>query len=81
MRALGDGESGGIPMGATQGSMSGLGYSQSWTISNGGSGELYLAKIDKKLLGVGDRIGSYSPIQELAPKEESNEGDNSTVSC
>jgi len=82
MRALGDGESTGIPMGATQGSMAGLGYSQSWTISNGSTGELYLGKLEKKLLGIGDRIGSYSPIQELAPKEEKKDEDNnSTVSC
>ena len=82
MRALGDGESSGVPMGATQGSMSGLGYSQSWTISNGSTGEIYLAKLDKKLLGIGDHIGSYSPIQELAPKEEKkDEGNNSPVSC
>ena len=70
IRALGDGESSGVPMGATQGSQSGLGYSQSWTISSGGSvGELYLGKTEKKLLGVGDRIGSYSPTQELVPQE------------
>lgn len=70
IRALGDGESSGVPMGATQGSMSGLGYSQSWTIGTGGSvGELYLGKTEKKLLGVGDRIGSYSPTQELVPQE------------
>jgi hypothetical protein len=70
IRALGDGESSGVPMGATQGSMSGLGYSQSWTIGTGGSvGELYLGKAEKKLLGVGDRIGSYSPTQELVPQE------------
>lgn len=69
IRALGDGESGGIPMGATQGSQSGLGYSQSWTIGTGGSvGELYLGKTEKKLLGVGDKIGSYSPVQELVPE-------------
>ena len=68
VRALGDGDSSGVPMGATQGSMSGLGYSQSWTIGSGGSaGELYLAKLEKKLLGVGDAIGSYSPVQELVP--------------
>lgn len=69
IRALGDGEPSGIPMGATQGSMSGLGYSQSWTMSNGSTGELYLAKLEKKLLGVGDKIGSYSPIEELVPEE------------
>lgn len=65
-RAIGDDEQAGIPLGATQGSMSGLGYSQSWTISSGGSvGELYLSKIDKKLLGIGNKIGSYSPVEEL----------------
>jgi hypothetical protein len=52
-------------MGATQGSMSGLGYAQSWTISNGASGEIYLSKTDKQLLGHGNKIGSYSPVQEL----------------
>ena len=66
IRKLGDGEDSGIPIGATQGSMSGLGYSQSWTLSNGSTGELYLAKVDKKLLGVGNQIGSYSPVEELA---------------
>ena len=67
IRALGNGDSDyGVPMGATQGSMSALGYSQSWTIGTGGSvGELYLSKLDKNLLGVGNRIGSYSPVQEL----------------
>lgn len=66
IRAIGDGEMGGIPMGATQGSQSGLGYSQSWTISSGGSvGELYLGKADKQLLGYGNKVGSYSPVQEL----------------
>lgn len=71
IRKLGDGEDSGIPIGATQGSQSGLGYSQSWTMTGGGStGEMYLAKIDKKLLGVGNQIGSYSPVQELVPPEE-----------
>ena len=69
MRALGDGSDAGIPMGATQGSMSALGYSQSWTISAGSAGELYIGKLEKKLLGVGDHIGSYSPVQELVPEE------------
>lgn len=66
IRALGDGDSSGYPIGATQGSMSGLGYSQSWTIGAGANAELYLAKLDKKLLGVGNRVGSWSPVQELA---------------
>lgn len=58
----------GVPMGATQGSQSALGYAQSWTISGGGSsGELYLSKADRRILGAGNAIGSYSPVQELAP--------------
>lgn len=70
IRAIGDGTDAGIPMGATQGSMSALGYSQSWTISAGSAGELYIGKLEKKLLGTGDKIGSYSPTQELVPTEE-----------
>lgn len=65
IRAIGMGETD-IPIGATQGSMSALGYSQSWTIGSGGStSELYLSRTDKKLLGAGKSIGSYSPVQEL----------------
>lgn len=67
-RQLGDGDSGGgvtFPMGSTQGTASALGYSQSWTISGGSTGELYLSKLEKKLLGVGNRIGSYSPVEDL----------------
>ena len=64
IRALGVDDT--VPMGATQGSMSALGYSQSWTIGSGGSvGELYLSKLDKQMLGYGNQIGSYSPVQEL----------------
>lgn len=69
IRELGDGDTG-IPMGATQGSMSGLGYSQSWTYQSGASGELYLSKLDKQMLGYGNKIGSYSPTEELVPKKE-----------
>lgn len=66
-RQLYDGDSGGVtyPMGATQGTASALGYSQSWTMGGGSSGELYLSKLEKKLLGVGDRIGSRSPLEGL----------------
>ena len=56
-----------VPTGATQGSASALGYSQSWTFGNGATGELYLSRTEKRLLGVGNRIGSYSPAEELAP--------------
>jgi hypothetical protein len=69
IRALGDGESTGVPLGASQGSMTALGYTQSWTMGSGGAaGEMYLGRLEKKLLGVGDNIGSYSPVQELAPQ-------------
>jgi hypothetical protein len=64
IRALGDGNTD-IPVGATQGSQSGLGYSQSWTMGNGATGELYLSKEDRRLLGLSNEIGTYSPVEEL----------------
>ena len=64
IRAIGDDSA--VPMGATQGSMSGLGYAQSWTMgSGGGVGELYLSKLEKQLLSYGNAIGSYSPVQGI----------------
>ena len=65
VRQMGDGGVSGVPIGATQGSMSGLGYSQSWTVGSGTTGEIYLSKLDKQLLGCSNRIGSYSPVEEL----------------
>lgn len=65
-RPLGDGEDGvSFPMGATQGTATALGYSQSWTMGSGYSGELYLSKLEKKLLGVGSKIGARSPLEDL----------------
>lgn len=67
-RQLGESDSeGGVsfPMGATQGTATALGYSQSWTMSGGSSGELYLSKLEKKLLGVGSRISAHSPLEDL----------------
>jgi len=59
-------EDAGFPIGATQGTMSALGYSQTWTVGSGGStGELYVNKTEKKLLGVASLIGSHSPIEDL----------------
>lgn len=56
----------GVPVGASQGSMSGLGYAQSWTIGSGGSvGELYLNKGDKTMLGISNLIGSHSPLEDM----------------
>lgn len=55
----------GVPIGSTQGSMSALGYTQSWTLdSNGSAGEIYLSKLEKKMLGLGNRVGSYSPLED-----------------
>lgn len=66
IRAFGDGDESAYPMGATQGSMTAGGYTQSWTVGSGGSaGELYLSKVEKQLLGGSNEIGSYSPVQEL----------------
>lgn len=53
-----------VPMGASQGSQGGLGYSESWTISGGSFGELYLSKADKSLLGIGNKIGASNPFAE-----------------
>ena len=66
IRAMGDGDGYGVPIGATQGSMTAGSYTQSWTISSGGvSGELYLGKSDKALLGVANRLGFHSPLEGL----------------
>ena len=70
IRAIGDGSQSGVPIGASQGSMSALGYSQSWTMGSGSTGEIYLSKTEKQMLGGGDRIGSYSPVQELVSDRE-----------
>ena len=68
IRALGAGTND-VPIGASQGSMSALGYSQSWTIGGGTVGEIYLGKLEKKMLGVCGSIGSYSPVEELAKQD------------
>lgn len=65
IRAIGNGADGGMPIGATQGTVSALGYSQTFTYSAGSVGELYLSKLDKKLLGC-SKIGSHSPVEDLA---------------
>lgn len=65
-RCLGDSSTSAMPIGANQGSVAAGGYSQSWTIGSGGAaGELYLSKIEKQLLGVGNRIGARSPLEGL----------------
>lgn len=69
IRAMGDGSEYGVPIGATQGSMAAGGYTQSWTISSGVSGEMYLGKADKALLGLANRIGSYSAVEGMVPSD------------
>lgn len=63
-----------IPMGASQGSQAGLGFSESWTVSTGGAvGELYIGKLEKQMLGAGDIIASHSPI-ERSTNENNDSG-------
>lgn len=64
-RCLTDSGLSGMPLGATQGSISALGYSQSWTVGSGSTGELYLSSLEKKLLGRGNRLGAYNPLEEM----------------
>lgn len=68
-RQIGDGEGSGVPIGATQGTVSALGYSQTWALSSGSAGEAYLSKIDKALLGKDNAIGSRSPVEDLVPND------------
>lgn len=72
IRVLGSGETeSAFPLGSAQGTVSALGYSQSWTMPSGGaSGEMYLTKTEKRLLGVGNSIGAWSPVQGLVPDTE-----------
>lgn len=64
-RALGAGVDA-FPLGSTQGTVSAGPYSQTFTIGSGGSvGELYLSRVEKNLLGVGNRIGAHSPLEDI----------------
>lgn len=63
-RALGAG-SASVPIGATQGTMTAGPYTQSWTMSGGSTGELYLGRTEKKLLGVSNAIGASNPLLEV----------------
>ena len=67
-RQLGSGEGDAItfPTGATQGTVAALGYSQSWIMNSGSVGEMYLSKLEKRLLGIGNKIGCYSPLEGVA---------------
>ena len=63
-RAIGAGKAS-VPIGATQGTMTAGPYSQSWTMSGGSTGELYLGRVDKKLIGVSNAIGCSNPFAEV----------------
>lgn len=64
-RAIGNNDSM-MPIGANQGTVSALGYSQTFTMSNNGSvGELYISRTEKKLLGVADKLGSRSILEGM----------------
>lgn len=65
IRAMGGDAVSSMPLGATQGSMTAGPYTQSWTLSGGALGELYLGKTERAMLGGGNRIGSYSPVEGL----------------
>lgn len=70
LRAIGDGADGQVPIGSTQGTLSALGYSQTWSLGSGSVGELYLSKLEKKLLGVGNKAAFYSPLEDLVEESE-----------
>lgn len=57
-----------VPIGATQGSASALGYSQSWTVGSGSTGELYLSSLEKRLLGRGAKIGFHGPLEDMVAR-------------
>ena len=59
-----------IPIGASQGTVSGFGYSQTWSLGSGSAGELYLTKLDKKILGCGSRIAFSGPFVEDEEESE-----------
>lgn len=63
-RAIGFDETS-MPIGASQATMSALGYSQTFTMGSGTAGELYISKAEKSLLGAGNRIGAKSPLEDL----------------
>lgn len=65
IRAIGSDDSAGIPIGASQATMSALGYSQTFTMGSGTAGELYISKAEKNLLGAGNKIGAKSPLEDM----------------
>ena len=58
-----------VPIGATQATQTGLGYTQSYTFGSGQSGELYFSRMEKRLLKINARIGSVSPLEHLSEEK------------
>ena len=54
-----------IPLGASQATVSALGYSQTFTMNGGSAGELYISKVEKNMLKVSNKIGAKSPLEDL----------------
>ncbi len=75
VRALGSGTDDQVPIGASQGTVSALGYSQTWSLGSGSTGELYLTKLDKKLLGVGCKINFSNPFEEIISEDNQAEAE------
>ena len=61
-RVIGSADTDLTPIGTTQGTVSAGGYSQTWTVG-GTTGELYLSKAEKTMLGIGNRLGARSPLE------------------
>lgn len=68
-RSIGDSDAS-IPIGATQGSVTALGYSQSWQIGSGSSGEMYINKTDRQMLGISNKISYVSNLEEMVKSND-----------
>lgn len=66
LRVIGSEENYQVPIGTSQGTISALGYSQTWTMGSGSTGELYLSKEDKKILGYGNKAGFINILEETS---------------
>lgn len=84
VRALGGGDEAvlAFPLGSNQGSMSALGYQQQWTLpAGGGTGELYIGKTERQILGVGNKIGATSPLEDMAVRHDPWNHHNAAGTC
>ena len=65
LRAMGDDGGAGIPIGASQGTVTAGPYSQTWTVGTGSAGELFLSRSDRAMLGAGNGMGVKNPLVDL----------------